>query len=71
MVYFKEKYNFLRFQGVSNIFQDGGSSFFQGEGGGRVKILISMETYRTCDFPFLVRTPYPPSGSAHDPDMKT
>ena len=34
MVYFKEKYNFLRFQGVSNIFQDGGSSFFQGEGGG-------------------------------------
>ena len=34
MVYFKEKYYFLRFQGVSNIFQDVGSSFFQGGGGG-------------------------------------
>ena len=33
-VYFKEKYNFLRFHGVSNIFQDGGSSFFQAGGGG-------------------------------------
>ena len=69
MVYFKEKYNFLMFQGVSNIFQDGGPAFSRWGGG--VKILISMETYRTCDFPFLVRTPYPPSGSAHDPDMKT
>ena len=32
MVYFKEKYNFLRFQGVSNIFQDGGPAFSR-EGG--------------------------------------
>ena len=42
-----------------------------GGGGGRVQILISMETYRTCDFPLSVQNPYPPSGSAHDPHMKT
>ena len=33
-VYFKEKYNFLRFQGVSNIFQDGGPAFSRHRGGG-------------------------------------
>ena len=31
------------------------------------KMLISIETHITCDFPGGVRTPYPPSGSAHVP----
>ena len=36
----------------------GGSNFFQGWG---VQMLISIETYRACDFPGeWVRTPYPP-----------
>ena len=32
MVNFKEFYHFSRFQAESNIFQGGGSNFFQGEG---------------------------------------
>ena len=40
-----------------------GSNFFPGEGGGGgVQMLISVETYRNCDFP---RTSYPLSVSAH------
>ena len=47
------KTNFFKVQGGSNIFQE-------------VKMLISMETYRTFDFPGGPE-PYPtPSGSAHD-----
>ena len=53
MVYSKENYNFLRLQRVPvqhfpevfNFFQGGG------EGGGGVQMLISVETYITCDFP--------------------
>ena len=44
----------------------GGSNFFQ-QGGG-VHILISIETHIAFDFPRGgggVRSPYPPSGSAH------
>ena len=48
MAYLKENYKFLRFQG--------GPTLSRGEGGqllpgGGVQLLISMETYRTCDFP--------------------
>ena len=32
-------------------------------------MLISVETYRTCDFPGGVRTPYPPSGTVYGPDL--
>ena len=39
-----------------------GFNFFPGGGGGGVQMLISVETYRNCDFP---RTPYPLSVSAH------
>ena len=44
-------------------FSKGGPTFSRG--GGEVQMLISIETYITCDFPWGVRTPYPPSGSAH------
>ena len=56
MVYFLENNNFPRFQRGSNILRGGGRgpTFFQGGGG--VQMLISVETYRNCDFP---RTPYP------------
>ena len=52
MVYFLENNNFPRFQRGSNIFRGGGEgpTFFQGGGGG-VQMLISVETYRNCDFP--------------------
>ena len=52
MVYFLENNNFPRFQRGSNIFRGGGRgpTFFQGGGGG-VQKLISVETYRNCDFP--------------------
>ena len=49
-----------------------GSNILQGGGGlqlfpGGVQVLISIETYITCDFTGEgVRNPYPPSGSAHD-----
>ena len=32
---------------------------------GGVQMLISIKTHITCDFPEGVRTPCPPSGSAH------
>ena len=47
MVYFKENI-FLRFHRASNIFQRRGSNFSRGCG---VQMLISIETYRICDFP--------------------
>ena len=48
------------FQGVVQLFPGGG-------GGGGVQMLISIETHVTitCDFPGVVWTPYPPSGSAN------
>ena len=55
-VYFKENYNFPRFQRGSNIFQGGAG----GGGGGGVQMLISIETHITCDFPGGVRTLYSP-----------
>ena len=57
MVYFKENYILFRFQRGSNIFQGEGVQLFPGVGGGEgrggwgVRILISIEIYRTCDFP--------------------
>ena len=68
IIYFKENYNFLRFQRGSIIFfLGGGSKFFQGCG---VQMLISIETYRICDFPGGPGPPYP-SGSAHAYDRST
>ena len=64
MVYFKENYNFTRFQGGGG--GGGGVQSIPG-GGGRglgVQILI-LETHRTFFFQEGVRTLYPPSGSAH------
>ena len=49
MVYFKENYNFLRFQRGSKIFQR--CSTFSREVVVGVQMLISIETYITCDFP--------------------
>ena len=70
--YFKENYNFPRFQrgseGVQHFPGGGGegSSFFQGGGG--VQILISIETRIICDFPG-VRTLYPGGEGALHPPM--
>ena len=58
MVYFKEGFNFQRFQRGSMIFQ-GGPTFSRG-----VQMLISVETHITCDsregqeplFPLWIRT---------------
>ena len=64
MVNFLENNNFPRFQRASNILRGGGGVqlFSRVGGGGGVQMLISVETYRNCDFP---RTPYPLSVSAH------
>ena len=43
---------------MGNFFQGVGGG--GGGGGGWVQMLISIETYRTCDFPGQVLTPYPP-----------
>ena len=48
MFYFKEHYNFPRFQRGSNIFA-GGPTFSGGGGGGL--ILFCIETHRNCDYP--------------------
>ena len=49
IVYFKENYNFLRFQrGVYHFPEVGGPNFSRGCG---VQMLISIEIYRICDFP--------------------
>ena len=71
MVYFKENYNFPRFQRarVQHFF----FFFFFFGGGGRgsnffqrgVQKLISIETHRTCDFPGGSGPPINPSGSTH------
>ena len=47
--YFKENYIFPWFQRGSTFARGGGSNFFQGGGG--VKMLISIEIHITCDFP--------------------
>ena len=49
MVYFREDYNYPRFQRGSNIFQ-GVVGQLLPEGGG-VQLLISIETDITCEFP--------------------
>ena len=61
MVYFKENHTYPRFQRGSNISQ-GGPTFSRGGG---VQMLISIETYKTCDFPGGSRPPIPASGSGH------
>ena len=50
MVYFKENYHFKVPEGVQH-FPGGAPTFFRG-----IPLLISIETYRTCDFP---GGPYP------------
>ena len=60
MVNFKEqrKLSFFKVpEGVQHF--PGGSSFFQGGGGGS-NCLFPIETHITCDFPGGVRTPCPP-----------
>ena len=53
---------FLNPQLILQNFIHGGSNIL---GGGGVKMLISIKTHITCDFPEGVLTPCPPSGSAH------
>ena len=53
MVYFRETYNFLRFQRGSNYFQG-----LRGRVG--VQMLISIETHITCGFPGGSGPPIPP-----------
>ena len=52
-------------EGVQHFPGAGGSTFSRGWG---VQLLISIETHTSCDFPGGIRTPYPPSGSAHGMD---
>ena len=63
MVYFKENYNLSRFQRGPTFSR--GSKFFQAGGGS--SCLFPIETYVTCDFPGVGRTPLPSPtpGSAH------
>ena len=63
MVYFEEIYNFTRFLGGGVQPIPRGQTFSMGEGAGGPNAY--SETHRTCDFPGVVRTLYPPSGSAH------
>ena len=52
MVYFKENYNFPRFQRGSNIFsRGGGPTFSRGGGGGGSNCLFPIESNITCVFP--------------------
>ena len=51
MAYFLENNNFPGFQRGSNIFRGGGGVQLFSRGGGGVQKLISVETYRNCDFP--------------------
>ena len=64
MVYLKKNYNFLRFQRGSNIFQGGGGGGPTFSRGG-VQMLISIETYRSCDFTAGSGPRIPPSGFVH------
>ena len=50
MVYFKENYNFPRFQRYSNIFYREGVQLFMGGGGGS-NSLFPIESHITCVFP--------------------
>ena len=59
MVYFKENYNFPRFQRGSNIFSRGGSTFSRGGGGG-VQLLIPYWIPYNLSFSRGVRAPCPP-----------
>ena len=61
--YFKENYNFPRFQ-RGPTFARGSPLFFFGGGG--VQMLISIEIHITCDFPGGSRPPIPPL----DPHMQ-
>ena len=53
----------------SNIFQGGGGDPTFSRGGGGIQMLISIETYITCNFPVGGggggQTLYPPSGAAY------
>ena len=71
--YYRENYTFEGSRGGPTFSRGGGgvgSNFFHGGGGwkGEVRMLISIETHITCDFPGggCGRTPYPQSGSALD-----
>ena len=64
MVYFKENYNFPRFQSGPTFSRGGGSNIFQGDPTFSRGVLM-LETHRTCDFPGVVSGPLSPSGSAH------
>ena len=65
MVYFKENYNFPRFQRGFNIFSRGGVQLFLGGGGSNC--LFPIEAHITCVFPVGSGplAPPPPSGSVH------
>ena len=62
MVYFLENNNFQGSRGGPTFYGVGGGVQLFSRGGGGVQMLISVETYRNCDFP---QTPYPLSVSAH------
>ena len=63
--YFKEKYNFPRFQRVQH-FPGGGGGVQLFQGGGGFQVVISIETHITCNFPGEgVRNPYPPPLNPH------
>ena len=61
--FFKENYNFPRFQRGSNIFRGGGGSgqTLPGGGGGQ-----SIRIQINCDFPGVGSDPLSPSGSSHE-----
>ena len=63
---------FYNFSGVGGGVQHfpGESNFFS-RGGGGFQLLITKETYRTCDFlsGWVGSGPHPPSGSAHEDEL--
>ena len=62
MVYFLENNIFQGSRVGPTFYGVGGGVQLFSRGGGGVQMLISVETYRNCEFP---RTPYPLSVSAH------
>ena len=60
MVNFEENCHFSRFQRGPTFSRGGGSNFS-----------FPIETHITCDFPGVVRTPCPPSGSAFAENVNT